>query len=105
MSLCSNRVTLPAGVDHDSGSGFLQMKSKPTENKFVIVALGKTFRIKEELKGHGFQWSQAQQVWYWESSLSLKDSELRMAFWADIFGRNVHFRCLDTSGDEWTKAS
>lgn len=77
----------------------------PTENKFVIIAFGKTFRIKEELKDYGFRWNQVQQVWYWISSLSLKDSEQRMDYWADIFGRGVYFRCFEISGKEWNQVS
>lgn len=64
MSLCRLQVISPAGVDHDSDSGVLQMKPVPIRTSLLVVALGDTDLIKEPLKSVGFKWSPANKVWY-----------------------------------------
>ncbi|MBA7638504.1 hypothetical protein ES703_46160 [subsurface metagenome] len=79
------------------------MELTQTEIGFMIVALGKTALIKDELKSLGFRWSKASKVWYHLGDFTDSQSE--------YFGRleqstpevGICFRYFKGRDDVWSE--
>ncbi|GAI70266.1 unnamed protein product, partial [marine sediment metagenome] len=73
---------------------------EPT-TELLIVALGNTYPIKEELKSLGFRWNAVNKVWYRLGEVT----DLHCGFFTDIAGRDVkpgvHFRCFELEETRW----
>ncbi len=79
------------------------MEPKTEETRFVIVAVGKTFPIKDELKYLGFQWNKVNKVWYHLGGLQPEHYE----FLTELKDLNPHlgisFRHFEIIGNNWNE--
>lgn len=79
------------------------MKPTSEETRFVIVAIGRTYPIKDELKSLGFKWNQVNKVWYHPGGLptahlefltELRDANLRL---------DISFRHFEVTDNNWNE--
>jgi hypothetical protein len=79
------------------------MEVKPEETTLIIIALGKTYPVKEELSRLGFQWNQVNKVWYRIGELT----DLHCDLLADIAERDVKlgifYRSFELSDRGWSE--
>jgi len=79
------------------------MKPVPIRTSLVVVALGKTYDIKDELRSAGFRWNAANKVWYLLDYLTTEQYEfcrsVREA--RDLLG--VYFRVFKRRGNDWSE--
>ncbi len=103
MSLCPLQVISAAGVVRDSKGGFLRMEPVVKEIEFLIVAVGRTDLIEDELQSVGFQWSAVNKVWYHLGDFTDSQSEYfgRLAQSTPEVG--ICFRCFEHIDNEWTE--
>ncbi len=77
------------------------MELAQTNAKFLIVALGKTYPVKEELKSLGFRWNVVNQVWYRLGEIT----DLHCGFLADVAERDVkrgiYYRIFERRENGW----
>ncbi len=73
------------------------------ETRFVIVAIGRTYPIKDELKSLGFQWNQVQKVWYHLGGLPTEHDEFLTGL-RDVYPElGISFRHFEISGNNWNE--
>ncbi|MBA7474768.1 hypothetical protein ES707_10122 [subsurface metagenome] len=75
----------------------------PGPTRFVIVAIGRTYPVKDELKSLGFKWSQRSKVWYhaggmppehYESLIELRDANPLL---------DISFRHFEVTANNWNE--
>jgi hypothetical protein len=75
----------------------------PGQTRFVIVAIGRTYSIKDELKSLGFKWNQANKVWYHAGGLQTAHYE----FLTELRDANplldISFRYFEVNGNNWNE--
>ncbi|MBA7607505.1 hypothetical protein ES703_14664 [subsurface metagenome] len=79
------------------------MEPKTEETKFVIVAVGKTYPIKDELKSLGFKWNQVNKVWYHVGGLSPEHYEFLTELRDFYLHTDISFRHFEVSGTNWNE--
>lgn len=74
-----------------------------TEVEFMIVAVGRTDLIEDELQVVGFQWNAVNGVWYHAGDFTDSQSEYfgRLAQSTPEVG--ICFRCFEYIDNEWTE--
>ena len=79
------------------------MESTPGETRFVIVAIGNTYPIKDELKSLGFRWNPANKVWYHAGGLPPEHYK----FLTELRNANsrfdISFRHFEVTGNNWNE--
>lgn len=105
MSLCLLRVISPAGVVHDSDSGGLRMELTEPTTELLIVALGKTYDIKDELRSAGFRWNAVNKVWYLLDYLTTEQYEFCRGVREARASLGVYFRVFKLRDNGWSEIS
>lgn len=101
MSLCWLQVISPAGVVRDLQRGFLRMEVIREQTQVLIVALGKTYPIKDQLKQEGFRWNPANKVWYYLGRPSTEEYEYLTEMVTFFTGPDSHFRWFERTDKVW----
>ncbi|MBA7607500.1 hypothetical protein ES703_14659 [subsurface metagenome] len=76
--------------------------TQPTTEVLVVV-LGNTYPVKEQLKSLGFQWNAVNQVWYNLSNWTAKHyeswaTEMKGSPWPDVY-----YRFFELRENVWTE--
>ncbi|MBA7575592.1 hypothetical protein ES708_17422 [subsurface metagenome] len=79
------------------------MERPPGEIRFVIVALGRTYFIKDELKSLGFKWNQANKVWYHAGGLPTAQYEFLIGLRDANPLLDISFRHFEVTGNNWNE--
>ncbi len=75
----------------------------PTTTELLIIALGNTYPIKDQLKQEGFRWNPANKVWYYLGRPSTAQYELLIEMMAFFTGPHGYFRCFELIDNKWTE--
>ncbi|MBA7474760.1 hypothetical protein ES707_10114 [subsurface metagenome] len=79
------------------------MEPATEETRIVIVAIGRTYSVKDELRSLGFKWNQQNKVWYHAGGLPPEHYEFLTGL------RNAHprldisFRHFEVTGNNWNE--
>ncbi len=73
------------------------------ETRLVIVAIGRTYPIKDELKSLGFKWNQVQKVWYHPGGLPTAHLEYLTELRDDNPRLDISFRHFEVTDNNWNE--
>ena len=79
------------------------MEPATEEIRYVIVAIGKTYPIKDELKSLGFKWNQVQKVWYHLGGQLAEHDEFLTKLNVSYLELGISFRHFELRGNNWNE--
>lgn len=79
------------------------MEPTTEETRFVIVAIGRTYPIKDELKSLGFQWNQVNKVWYHVGGMPPEHYEFLTELRDDNPRLGISFRHFEVTDNNWNE--
>ena len=77
------------------------MEPTVKETQFLIIAVGETEPIKEELQSVGFRWNPLQQRWCYQGHFSGPACEVLEGLMDDNPGRDIYFHMFVLIDNAW----
>ncbi|MBA7474429.1 hypothetical protein ES707_09781 [subsurface metagenome] len=81
------------------------MELTPPETDFVIIAQGKTYPIKDELKSLGFKWNKHNKVWYCLSDYTPAEGDFLIELKKCPPTMGICFRAFELKDNVWRETS
>ncbi len=79
------------------------METVPIRAQFVVVALGKTYALKDALRSAGFRWNAVNKVWYIIDGLTTAQYEFCRNVREARDSLGVYFRVFKRKGNDWSE--